>query len=101
MIVGYCADHTLGKKIVDRLPEVRIFGDTYRLRAEVVVMNSYSAHADEPGLLGFIGQLDRERLRRLFLVHGSPERQDLFQAALEREGYQHIHVPEHGESVVL
>ncbi len=64
-------------------------------------MNSYSAHADEPGLLGFIGQLDRERLRRLFLVHGSPERQDLFQAALEREGYQHIHTPEHGESVVL
>ena len=41
MIVGYCADHTLGKKIVDRLPEVRIFGDMYRLRAEVVVMNSY------------------------------------------------------------
>ncbi len=101
MIVGYCADHTLGKKIVDRLPEVRIFGDTYRLRAEVVVMNSYSAHADEPGLLGFIGKLDRDRLRRLFLVHGSPERQDFFKAALDREGYRNIYVPEHGETVVL
>ncbi len=64
-------------------------------------MNSYSAHADEPGLLGFIGKLDRDRLRRLFLVHGAPERQGLFKAALDREGYRNIHVPEHGESVVL
>lgn len=101
LIVGYCANHTLGKKIVDQLPEVRIFGDEYRLRAEVVVMNSYSAHADEPGMLGFINKLDRERLRRLFLVHGSPQRQDLFQTALAGQGYQNIHVPEHGESVIL
>ena len=101
MIVGYCADHTLGKKLVDRLPKIRIFGDYYTLRADVEVMNSYSAHADEPGMLDFIGKLDRDRLRRLFLVHGSPERQDLFAAALRREGYQNIHVPEHGESVIL
>ena len=101
MIVGYCADHTLGKKLVDRLPKIRIFGDYYTLRADVEVMNSYSAHADEPGMLDFIGKLDRDRLRRLFLVHGSPERQDLFVAALRREGYQNIHVPEHGESVAL
>ena len=101
MIVGYCADHTLGKKIVDRLPEVRIFGDTYKLRAEVVVMNSYSAHADEPGLLDFVGKLDRNRLRRLFLVHGAPDRQDAFKAALEAEGYSNIAIPDHGESVVL
>ncbi len=101
MIVGYCADHTLGKKLVDKLPRIRIFGDNYTLRADVEVMNSYSAHADEPGMLDFIGKLDRDRLRRLFLVHGAPERQDLFMAALRREGYQNIHVPEHGESVIL
>ena len=101
MIVGYCAEHTLGKKLVDRLPKVRIFGDYYSLRADVEVMNSYSAHADEPGLLDFLGKLDRDRLRRLFLVHGSPERLDLFNTALRREGYQNIHVPEHGESVIL
>ena len=49
----------------------------------------------------FLGKLDRDRLRRLFLVHGSPERLDLFNTALRREGYQNIHVPEHGESVIL
>lgn len=101
LIVGYCADHTLGKRIVERRPEVRIFGETHALRAEVVVMNSYSAHADEPGLLGFLGTLDRPRLRRVFLVHGAPARQEAFRQALEGAGYRNIHVPEHGETVAL
>ena len=57
--------------------------------------------ADEPGMLDFIGKLDRDRLRRLFLVHGAPERQNLMEAALEREGYRNILIPDHGESVQL
>jgi metallo-beta-lactamase family protein len=101
MIVGYCADHTLGKRIVDRAPVVKIFGEEHPLRAEVVVMNSYSAHADEPNLIEFIGRLDRQRLRRIFLVHGEYRRQEKFRAALQREGYQRISIPEHGESADL
>jgi metallo-beta-lactamase family protein len=101
MIVGYCADHTLGKRIVDRQPEVRIFGETHRLRAEVVVMNSYSAHADEPGLLHFLGQMDRSNLQRVFLVHGEPSRQERLQTALQDASYPDVVIPEHGETVAL
>ncbi|QXD17071.1 MBL fold metallo-hydrolase [Rhodocaloribacter litoris] len=101
MIVGYCADHTLGKRIVERRPEVRIFGEPHALRAEVVVMNSLSAHADEPGLLDFIGRLDRDRLRRIFLVHGAPERQEAFKQALEARGYRDVVIPEYRESFEL
>jgi len=101
MIVGYCAENTLCKRIIDRRPVVRIFGEEHVLRAEVVVMNSLSAHADEPGLLHFIGMLDRDRLRRIFLVHGAPERQDAFKTALERHGYHHISIPEFKDSVEL
>lgn len=101
MIVGYCADHTLGKRIVDRQPVVRIFGEEHKLRAEVVVMNSYSAHADEPGMLAFIGKLDRDRLQNIFLVHGELRRQEKFKTALENEGYRGISIPEYGESVTL
>ena len=101
MIVGYCADHTLGKRIVERRPRVRIFGEEHELRAEVVVMNSYSAHADEPGMLAFLGHQDRDRLRRLFLVHGAPERQQALAAALDREGYRDVVIPDHGESFDL
>jgi metallo-beta-lactamase family protein len=80
---------------------VRIFGEEHRRRCQVEVMNSLSAHADEPGLLAFLGRLDRERLQRVFLVHGAPERQTALAAAMAREGYRGVSIPEPGESVVL
>lgn len=101
MMVGYCADHTLGKRIIEKRPEVRIFGKTHRLRAEVEVMNSFSAHADEPGVIDFVGKMDRDRLKRVFLVHGAPQRQDLMAAAFRESGYDRISVPEFGEVVDL
>ena len=101
MIVGYCADHTLGKRLVEEREEVKIFGEPHRLRAEVVVMNSYSGHADEPELLDFVGELDRDRLDTVALVHGAPERQDQFKEALAGRGYQNVMIPERGHTVRL
>jgi metallo-beta-lactamase family protein len=98
MIVGYCAPHTLGRRIVEREPEIRIFGEPYRLRAQVEVMNAYSAHADEPGLVRFVGHLDRDRLRRIFLVHGDPPRQEALALALTAAGYTKPLMPARGES---
>ena len=80
LIVGYCADHTLGKRLIERRPEVRIFGEPHALRAEVEVINSLSAHADEAGLLGFIERL----ARRLLSKRDAP---DL--TAAEAYGQQH------------
>ncbi|MEZ4414794.1 MAG: MBL fold metallo-hydrolase [Gemmatimonadota bacterium] len=101
MIVGFCAEHTLGRRIVERSPEVRIFGEPYALRAQVEVMNSYSAHADEPELVEFLAPLDRERLQRVFLVHGDFERQQALKTRLTAEGYADVQIPERGESVTL
>jgi metallo-beta-lactamase family protein len=98
MIVGYCASHTLGRRIVERHREVKIFGEPYRLRAQVEVMNAYSAHADEPELVRFVGHLDADRLRRIFLVHGDPPRQEALALALTAAGYAPPLVPERGES---
>ena len=74
--------------------------EPHTLRAEVEVMNSYSAHADGEGLLHFIDQMEA-RPERLFLVHGAPERQAAFEAALHEHGYDDVIIPEHGESVAL
>ena len=97
MMVGYCAEHTLGRRIIERQPEIRIFGEPYDLKAEVEVMNSYSAHADEPELLEFIGRLDKRRLRKIFLVHGDPDRQAALAGALEAAGYEDVGSPDRGE----
>jgi metallo-beta-lactamase family protein len=101
LIVGYCAPHTLGRRIVERRPEVKIFGEPHRLRAEVEVMNEYSAHADEPELVGFVSHLDPRRLKRIFLVHGDPERQVPLARALKAAGYLDASGPGRGETVEL
>lgn len=101
MIVGYCAPHTLGRRIVEKQPEVRIFGEPHRLRAHVEVMNSYSAHADEPELVEFLSHLDVERLKKIFLVHGDPERQEALGLALTAARFNEPVAPRRGQSFEL
>ena len=101
LIVGYQAEHTLGRRIVERRDEVRIFGQPHRLRARVEVMNTFSAHADEPGLVDFVTALDRDRLRTVFLVHGDPPRQEALTEALAEAGVADVRAPARGTTVAL
>src|ERR1022692_745458 len=82
VIVGFQAQYTLGRRIVERRREVRIFGVLQPLRAEVVVLDGFSAHADQKGLIDFAeGVRSGGPLRQIILVHGEPPAQ----AALARE----------------
>lgn len=102
LIVGYQAEHTLGKRLVERRPEVKIFGKPHALRAQVEVMNTFSAHADEPGLVAFVSDLDADRLQTVYLVHGDPERQAALTDAFAEAGVSaDVEAPERGHSVTL
>ncbi len=102
LIVGYQAEHTLGRRIVERRPEVKIFGRPHPLRARVEVMNTFSAHADEPGLVDFVGALDRDRLRTVFLVHGEHGAQAALAEALGEAGLPaDVEAPARGHRVTL
>ncbi len=59
-------------------------------------MNSYSAHADGPELLRFVCQLDPARLKRIFLVHGDPDRQEVLMEAFTTAGYANSSAPMRG-----
>jgi metallo-beta-lactamase family protein len=82
LIVGYQAEHTLGRRLVEQDPEVTIFGEVHERRCEVVVMNSFSAHADKNELLAYFANFDKKRLAQIFLVHGDPDQSEKFSAAL-------------------
>jgi metallo-beta-lactamase family protein len=101
LIVGYQAEHTLGYKLVHREEEVKIFGNVYKRKAEVVIYNSFSAHADNDELLKFIGMVDPKKLQRVFLVHGEYERQLAFQKALGERNYANVQIPQRGEKFEL
>jgi metallo-beta-lactamase family protein len=102
VIVGFQAPHTLGRRLVERRREVRIFGIAHPRRAEVVVLNGFSAHADQAGLLDFAeGVRRRGPLRRIVLVHGEPRAQDALTAALFARGFPTVDVPIPGQRLRL
>ncbi len=88
LIVGYQAEHTLGRRIVEKQPEISIFGDIYKLNAEVIVLNSLSAHADQNELVKYIMSADSENLNNLFLVHGEISQIDKLVVKLKSEGFK-------------
>ena len=96
MIVGFMAEHTLGRRIKEEQPEVKIFGDYYKLKAEVVTMNAFSAHADYSEIIEYIEQLNYKRLKRIFLVHGEPDAQSHLKQLLNQKNYD-VSVVKSGE----
>ncbi|HEY4644742.1 MAG TPA: MBL fold metallo-hydrolase, partial [Steroidobacteraceae bacterium] len=69
LIIGYQAVGTLGRRLVDRASSVRIFGEDVPVRAQVVTIGGFSAHADQSALLDWLGHL-RAAPEQLFLIHG-------------------------------
>ena len=72
-IVGYMAEQTLGRKIVEREKEVKIFGKTYKVNAEIATLNAFSGHADYREIKEWVAQYDLKKLKKIFLVHGEED----------------------------
>ena len=72
LIVGFQAEHTLGRRLYDGAHRVRIFGEEYDVRAKVETTTGLSGHADRIGLLEWVGAYEK-RPDKVFLVHGELE----------------------------
>lgn len=97
LIVGYQAEHTLGRKLVNGDKSVNIFGDSYKVRASVYVMDAFSGHADRSDLLDYLTNV--KGLKKLFLVHGEQTQLEAFRGALGDNGYDDVYIPKYGEEV--
>ena len=98
LIVSFQAEHTLGRRIAEKRDTVRIFGDEYRLRAHVKVIDAFSAHADRDELLSWIGHA-KSSLEGVFVVHGEEEQSLALAEGIGKLGVREITVPHSGESV--
>jgi len=95
LVVGFQAEHTLGRRVVERQPILQIFGEDVPLHAQVVVIDGYSAHADRTEMTNWLGQVKDKspRLGPIWLVHGEAAVQDEFNSALKAKGYS-VECPE-------
>jgi metallo-beta-lactamase family protein len=101
IIVGYQAENTLGKKLVLKEPMVNILGEPREVRAEVVVLNSFSGHADRNELLSYLGGFQMKKVKGIFLVHGDPDQSEKLGEGLRGQGFHNVTVPVRGEKVPL
>jgi metallo-beta-lactamase family protein len=98
LIVGYQAQHTLGRRLVEHRPRVRIFGVEREVRAEVVVLNGFSAHADQKDLVEFVGDAKAKGpLEKVVLVHGDPGPQKVLTEILKDKGIGDVRAPRTGD----
>lgn len=103
LIVGFQAEHTLGRRIVERRETLKIMGELVPLRADVQILNGYSAHGDRSELRAWLdavrdgGKESGRTNPRVHLVHGEPEAQDAFAAALQGAGYD-VDAPNPGDT---
>lgn len=90
LIVGFQAEHTLGRRIVERRETIKVFGDEIPLRARVEVIYGYSAHADRSELTQWLAGVASASpgLGPVWLVHGEPAPQDALMGALVKSGYR-------------
>ncbi len=99
-IIGYQAPDTLGRRLVERRPEVRIHDQFIPLRAEVVVMNGFSSHADSADFRAALAPLAGQ-FKKTRLVHGEADQALALKATLESLGFADVAYPERGDSVVI
>lgn len=102
MIVGFQAPHTLGRRIVEKRSRVKIFGVERDLAAEVVVMNGFSAHADQRDLVEFVGDARAHGPSpRVILVHGEPGPQRALKEKLTAMNVRDVASPSAGDRITL
>ncbi len=101
LIVGYMAGNTLGRRILEKQKEVRLFGEWKKLRAHVEKINAFSAHADYSEIREYVSNLDLKKLKKIFLVHGEPDAQKNLQKVLLELGVKEVEIVKYGESYTL
>ena len=98
LIVGYQAEHTLGRRLVERADPIRIFGERFHLRARVHTINALSAHADRNELMAYFDEMGLGGVKRVFCVHGEDEQTSALAAALRDAGVKNVDIPSRGDA---
>ncbi len=93
LIVGWCSPNSLGRKLLRGDKEVRIFGESHIVRAEVVVMNEFSAHGDYNEMLKFLSCQEPSKVKQIFMVHGDEDVLPQWKTKLETAGFRNVISP--------
>ncbi|PSR55691.1 MBL fold metallo-hydrolase [Adhaeribacter arboris] len=101
LITGYCEPSTLGGQLLKGAETVRILGEEVAVKAEMIVMKEYSAHADYSDIAKFLICQDKEKLQKIFQVHGEKPVMVQLKEDLTELGYSNIEITDFRLSYVV
>ncbi|WP_338875945.1 MBL fold metallo-hydrolase [Spirosoma sp. SC4-14] len=101
LIIGYCAEGTLGWRLLNGQQTLSIKGKDHQVLANIEKIDVFSGHGDRNDLMSFVGKQSPETLKNIFLVHGEYESMESFKATLSEAGYPQVTIPKKGESFDL
>lgn len=99
--VGFQAEGTLGRQLVDGEKSVRIGTRNIKVKAKIVQFEGFSAHGDEKDYIAWMSRFKSDKLKKVFLIHAEEERSMAMQNAYAREGISQTYIPGMGEEIVL
>lgn len=97
LIVGFQAENTLGRRIVEKVSPLRVLGEEIELKARVEVINALSAHADRAGLIDWLDEV-KDNVRHAFAVHGEPEKVSAMEQLMKEHGIANAVAPVPGQT---
>lgn len=100
LITSWMAPYTLGRRLVEGVKDIKIFGEAHEVKSEVVSISGLSAHADQPFLIEY-GTASKDTLKGVFLVHGEDDAAMALKEKLNEAGVDSVHYPAMGEEVEL
>ncbi len=101
VIIGFQAQHTLGRKIVEKYEKIRIFRDMYKLNSYVYVLNTFSGHADRNDLINYIKNVG-DKCKNFVLVHGEESSlQSIADELRQRRQDARIEIPQRGDELIF
>ena len=101
LFIGYCAEGTLGRRLLDGMASFRLFGEEYKVNARILSTDVLSGHGDYNDLLNFFKTQNKHRLKKVFLVHGDKEAMENFKGSLEHNGFDNVVIPKLGQRFEL
>lgn len=96
LLVGFQAEGTRGRQLQEGLPDIKIFGKYYQVKAAIRSINSLSAHADQPELLDWLSRVEN-RPTRIFLIHGEKKAADVLRVKIKDRYGWHAEIPHLGD----
>ena len=97
LIVGFQAENTLGRRIVEKRDTLKVLGEEVARKARVEVINALSAHADRNGLVDWLDEI-KDNVRQAFAVHGEPEKVAAMTELLKEHGINNAVAPLPGQT---